>query len=513
MKNIKKLLGVFMLAIVFGLCFGLNNVKAEEEMSDEFKSYLTDEEEPKFEIKSTFPKNEDDFMVKIIACMFNEHANGRNIGLADYSEDFTKIDLIINLDEDDEETHTVDIKWAYDEEIEKEINDLISEEEKTNDEITINDMDMINHYYYRDKYDYMEKSGYKIYFINSFSTMEKAVVDNKNIFFRTVSFFAGEEDGLKSQVIGGVAWYEYDNTIYTTYEQAILWDIDHIFYVPSDTPDNSDDIRNAAQKRINDYLGNENVKITNISNVKTVKDFLLGSNYESIEDYLQSLYYDTFEEAIQREYDLEGISESDYIYNVEITLGENQVTTFNMIIKRDSTKMINSSKNVDFMTGIEVNTDRPIIPDTIINVSKLTSGSEYEGIIKLLNLTDSVTYDINLYSKILDKYITELKDGTFEVKIPIPEKLQGKDLTVYYVTDDGKIEEYEVTIKDGYAIFRTTHFSIYTLGYKNDSNNSANIENPKTFDNIGNTIIIGFISLIGLVCITLYLKKEVIKSN
>lgn len=94
-----------MLAIVFGLCYGLNNVKAEEEMSDEFKSYLTDEEEPKFEIKSTFPKNEDDFMVKIIACMFNEHANGRNIGLADYSEDFTKIDLIINLDEDDEETH------------------------------------------------------------------------------------------------------------------------------------------------------------------------------------------------------------------------------------------------------------------------------------------------------------------------------------------------------------------------------------------------------------------------
>lgn len=297
MKKIRNILGVFLVTIVSILLIP-NNIKAEEEMSDEFKSYLTDEQEPKLEIKSTFPKNEDDFMVKIIAYMFNEHANGRNIGLADYSEDFTKIDLIINLDEDDEETHTVDIKWAYDEEIEKEINDLISEEEKTIDEITINDMDMINHYYYRDKYDYMEKSGYKMYFINSFSTMEKAVVDNKNIFFRTVSFFDGEEDGLKSQVIGGVAWYEYDNTIYTTYEQAILWDIDHIFYVPSDTPDNTDDIRNAAQKRINDYLGNENVKITNISNVKTVKDFLLGSNYESIEEYLQSLYYDTFEEAI-----------------------------------------------------------------------------------------------------------------------------------------------------------------------------------------------------------------------
>lgn len=167
--------------------------------------------------------------------------------------------------------------------------------------------------------------------------------------------------------------------------------------------------------------------------------------------------------------------------------------------------MINSSKNVDLMTGIEVNTDRPITPDTIINVSKLTSGTEYEGIIKLLDLTDSVTYDINLYSKILDKYITKLTDGTFEVKIPIPENLKGKDLAAYHVNEDGKIEEYEVTIEDGYAIFKTTHFSIYTLG-----NKKSGEMNPKTFDNIGTSLLIGTISLIGLIGAIIYLKKEVI---
>ena len=185
--------------------------------------------------------------------------------------------------------------------------------------------------------------------------------------------------------------------------------------------------------------------------------------------------------------------------------GEEEVSTitFDIIIKRDSEKMINSSQNIDLITGIEVNTNVPISPEAIINVTKLTSGTEYDKIIKLLNLTDSVTYDINLYSKILNRNITRLNDGTFEVKIPIPENLKGKDLAVYHVNEDGKIEEYEVTIKDGYAIFKTKHFSIYTLGNKKPEE-----KNPKTFDNIESTILLGAISLIGLISTTLYVKRR-----
>lgn len=44
----------------------------------------------------------------------------------------------------------------------------------------------------------------------------------------------------------------------------------------------------------------------------------------------------------------------------------------------------------------------------------------------------------------------ELEDGSFEVRIPLSEKLKGKDLVAYYVDNNGNKEEHEVTIKDGY---------------------------------------------------------------
>ena len=39
----------------------------------------------------------------------------------------------------------------------------------------------------------------------------------------------------------------------------------------------------------------------------------------------------------------------------------------------------------------------------------------------------------------------ELEDGSFEVRIPLSEKLKGKDLVAYYVDDNGNKEEHEVT--------------------------------------------------------------------
>lgn len=60
----------------------------------------------------------------------------------------------------------------------------------------------------------------------------------------------------------------------------------------------------------------------------------------------------------------------------------------------------------------------------------------------------------------------ELEDGSFEVRIPLSEKLKGKDLVAYYVDDNGNKEEHEVTIKEGYAVFNTNHFSTYTLAEK-----------------------------------------------
>lgn len=127
-----------------------------------------------------------------------------------------------------------------------------------------------------------------------------------------------------------------------------------------------------------------------------------------------------------------------------------------------------------------------------------------EKIIKLLNVENSETFDLKLYSESLEKYITKLDDGRFEVKIPISKELEGKNLVVYYVDQNDKLTEHEVIVKDGYAIFTTDHFSICTLAEvkvtednkednkeENNGNitgdNSNNIESDDNKNSTGNT--------------------------
>ena len=503
MKKIKNILGVFLVAIAFGLCIPNNvtaeEVNTEEVMSEDFKSYLN--EDGKIEIKASFPKNEVDFKFKIAAYLIG-HILEQNIGFDNYSEDFKTIDLILNPDQENQEIHTVDIEYVYDEELDTKINEIITEEKKTEAEFGISDLDMIHHYYYKNKYYTIDidMGGLKANLLDTYSTVLKSIADNKNINLRSFFISGDEPTGLTSQQLAGISWYEYNDTIYTTYDRIGLIDVHHIFYVPTDTKDNAETIRNVAQKRINDYLHNEKVKLSPIENVSTVEDYLRNeiSENENITDYLENYY------------NISGVSKDDYIYKVEMEIEEDSTVTFDMIVKRDSDKMINSFKSSDLMSGIEVSANTPIALDTLISVSKLTSGTEYEKIMKLLGLTDSVTYDIKLFSKLEDKYITKLEDGTFEVKIPIPENLKGKDLTVYYVNEDGKVEEYEVTIKDGYAIFNTNHFSIYTLGDTKDIS-TMNEKNPETGDNILLYIVTSIMSLICLAGIGTHIYKKTSK--
>lgn len=109
----------------------------------------------------------------------------------------------------------------------------------------------------------------------------------------------------------------------------------------------------------------------------------------------------------------------------------------------------------------------------------------------------------------------ELEDGSFEVRIPLSEKLKGKDLVSYYVDDNGNKEEHEVTIKEGYAVFNTNHFSTYTLAEKpaetpietpdntpkgddNTNNENEKDETPKT-----GTEILAIESILGILAVVL----------
>ena len=185
-------------------------------------------------------------------------------------------------------------------------------------------------------------------------------------------------------------------------------------------------------------------------------------NYES-----QSGYIMNEKEYILSQYDEEDgefnflqNAAGDYWFNMEI--GD---VSHMFVVIVDSDGMVNPQyRSSDVATDVTVSSGNNSIPlDTRINVDQLTSGAVYEKIIKTLNVEDNLTFDISLYSCSLEKNITKLSNGKFEVNIPVGSNFKDKSLVVYYVDDKLGIQEFEVTVKDGYAIFETDHFSIYTL--------------------------------------------------
>ena len=124
-------------------------------------------------------------------------------------------------------------------------------------------------------------------------------------------------------------------------------------------------------------------------------------------------------------------------------------------------------KTVDVKNNVEISSDSADIPlDTSIEVDKLTSGTVYDKIMEVLGVEENETYDLKLYSDSLKDYFSKLENGSFEVRIPVSEKLKDKELVAYYVDANDKVVEYSVSIEDGYAVFATNHFSIYTLAEK-----------------------------------------------
>ncbi len=157
-------------------------------------------------------------------------------------------------------------------------------------------------------------------------------------------------------------------------------------------------------------------------------------------------------------------------YYFTMTINENM---YNFIIVKDSDKMLTPEyKSLDVTTGVSVDSKDTSIPlDTLINVETVLSGEKYEEIKDILDVDESFSYDIKLFSNSRDNYVTKLPDGEFKVSIPISEEYYTKDLMVYFVDENKEIHDYDVVIdkEEGCAYFKTNHFSIYTLAVLGDA--------------------------------------------
>jgi len=249
----------------------------------------------------------------------------------------------------------------------------------------------------------------------------------------------------------------------------------NVLYVPSDTA-NTDEARIAAAlKRIKEYLGTtKGITIT------------VGGTLESLNN--------------------DGFTWKDYGFVDDKTSGTNY---YNVTINGETYKFAICMKNAndletpeylasDILSNISIKSSSTELPlDTAITVKPVTS----DEIKKALGTSVYAAYDISLYSNAKQVNITKLENGKFIVSIPVPEHLKGKEITVYYINSNDKLEEHIATVKDGIASFETNHFSTYVLAEK------VAEENPQTFDGIRNSIVIGTVSLIGLIGATVYLKK------
>lgn len=273
----------------------------------------------------------------------------------------------------------------------------------------------------------------------------------------------------------------YKNTLYAVKDSMEVY-ADHVIYVPTDTTD----VKKAIEDRLNQILGDENF-ITVEESMDTINDYLTNFGFNTV-DYGNEKYY------------------------ILISNNENaQTNGMDFIFRavKDSSKINNnvSFKSSDLVTEVSVSTTSSVPLDTLVNVSKVSSGEEYEKIKKALD-KEGETFDITLYSDAQDKRVTKLDNGKFLVSIPVSDDYEGKDLKVYYVSEDGKVEEHEVTLvkENGklFATFETDHFSMYTL-----VNNGVSLEaNPKTGDNIILYVVILSISLVIAAGLYVYSKKR-----
>lgn len=384
-------------------------------------------------------------------------------------------------------SNTYTINVTYDE---PEANSLIDNYfDKLNDSVISNprtyyfveDLSLINYYLTSEKSELWNPgaSGRAL----KYSTLNN-VTNGANItYFIDIRGGIQEENLMFESAFGPMSIF-YNGYLYGTKEEGLY--LKRVIYIPEDTEDTKEAFVAAAQKRINDYLGNDSVVVS--------YGGLLSSLPEDSEDI---------------DYPIE--SDGNY-YNIKIS---NRTYKF-YIVKGTKNQLIEPTYvGFDLNSKIEITSEDSSIPlDTSITVKDVNDSSIKDKI----GTENYKTYDISLYSNAKGAKIEKLDNGKFLVKIPVPTELNEKDLIVYYIASDGTKEEHEVTIKDGYAIFETNHFSTYVLAEKTSSTvdqtttvtpEEPTTSNPQTNDNINTYIVMLIVGTLGVVSLSFrYLKNK-----
>lgn len=496
----KKTIKMFSLILISIFAINITNVKADEELDKQFEEiYKNEVKDGVYEINyAVKPRSYNEFDA-FVSYLHNDYYNGKYKSLGIYYgvECNDNIECYFYISKGllyTKKYEDVIIKWAEaNPMIQKNIDFYIEKLAKIQGKseygyyntyyFELTDLNLINYYVTSNT---RELSSSDFSKITNYTEDVKKFFDNADLTYEIDVRAGVNYTPFNTRAFGNLI-VSYNGLRYAA-QESVGARTKEILYVPSDTEINDESLINAALKRLKEYMPNNKITITKGKSLNTYLD-----------DANQAI---DFTEIT----DLTKTTDHTYTFN----FGD---FTVDFLIVADSSKMtvpVFAAKNLD--KDITVTSKESSIPlDTMIIAKNLDKDSkEYQIIKKSINQNNLHSLDITLFSNVKNSKITKLENGIFEVTMPVPTDLEGKNLAIYYVTDDGKVEEHEVTIKDGYATFQTNHFSIYTLAEKTNS-----IVNPKTGDNISLYIILSISSLIMLtVCsICLSYKNKRVKNN
>lgn len=283
-------------------------------------------------------------------------------------------------------------------------------------------------------------------------------------------------DFMYENAFGPMTVY-YNGAIYGYKTQGLYFR--RVIYIPQDTEDTKEDYIRAAQERINEYLGNDEVKV----------------EYGGLLSSLADLDPDALDTMVD-------INDTDgNYYNVTV-----KEKTYKFYIMKGTKEqlVVPTYLGLDVDTNIKITSDSSLVPlDTSLIVSPIVS----DKIKAILGTDNYKAFDIKLYSDGKGAFIEKLEDK-FLVRIPVPEEYEGKELIVYYINSNDEKEEHNVVIENGFATFETDHFSTYIL---TEIANGDQVINPDTSDKIMLYACIGVVALVGILGCLVYIKRK--KSN
>ena len=167
----------------------------------------------------------------------------------------------------------------------------------------------------------------------------------------------------------------------------------------------------------------------------------------------------------------------------------------------------------DETTGIEIKTDEGVFQEgTEIKIEVIEKEhTEFEKVKTALKEVGSnfVAYDV---TAIRDNVFVQ-PNGTVTVSFKIPEGF-GKNVAVFYISDDGISEKLESAIsEDGKSISATlSHFSSYAVVELDAADTETNVDNA-TDENSSNTLwiiiaIVAVIIIAGVIIAIIFIKKK-----